>query len=99
MRKELSKTYAPAEFEDKWYSFWESKGYFKPDSDRSRPPFNIVIPPPNVTGQLHMGHALNNTLQDIIIRTKRMQGYNTMWIPGTVMPELRRKLRLMKASP
>ena len=83
MRKELSKTYAPAEFEDKWYSFWESKGYFKPDSDRSRPPFNIVIPPPNVTGQLHMGHALNNTLQDIIIRTKRMQGYNTMWIPGT----------------
>lgn len=83
MRKELSKTYAPAEFEDKWYSFWEKNGYFKPDSDRSRPPFNIVIPPPNVTGQLHMGHALNNTLQDIIIRTKRMQGYNTMWIPGT----------------
>ena len=63
--------------------FWEEHGYFKPSEDRSAEPFNIVIPPPNVTGQLHMGHALNNTLQDILIRTKRMQGYNTMWIPGT----------------
>lgn len=83
MKKELAKTYAPSEFEDKWYKFWEENGYFKPDDDRSKEPFNIVIPPPNVTGQLHMGHALNNTLQDILIRTKRMQGYNTMWIPGT----------------
>ena len=83
MKKELEKTYSPSSFEDKWYAFWEEHGYFKPSEDRSAEPFNIVIPPPNVTGQLHMGHALNNTLQDILIRTKRMQGYNTMWIPGT----------------
>ncbi len=84
MKKELAKNYAPSEFEDKWYSFWEEKGYFKPDDhDHSKIPFSVVIPPPNVTGQLHMGHALNNTLQDILVRTKRMQGYNTLWIPGT----------------
>lgn len=83
MRKELAKTYAPAEIEDRLYRFWESSGFFTPEVDKSKKPFSVVIPPPNVTGQLHMGHALNNTLQDIIVRTKRMQGYSTLWIPGT----------------
>jgi len=83
MKKEIAKTYDPSEIEDRLYKFWDESGYFKPDDDKSKKPFSIVIPPPNVTGQLHMGHALNNTLQDIIIRTKRMQGYSTLWIPGT----------------
>lgn len=82
-REIFPKTYNPKDFEERLYNEWESRGYFKPDEDRSKKPFSIVIPPPNVTGQLHMGHALNNTLQDIIIRTKRMQGYNALWIPGT----------------
>ena len=83
MRKEIPKTYAPSDFEDRLYKFWEDSGFFGPCDDHTKKPFSIVIPPPNVTGRLHMGHALNNTLQDIIIRTKRMQGYNTLWIPGT----------------
>ena len=83
MRKELPKTYAPAEFEDRIYRNWQEKGYFKPDPDRSKPTFSVVIPPPNVTGQLHMGHALDETLQDILVRAKRMQGYSTLWVPGT----------------
>ena len=82
MKKELSKTYAPAEIEDRLYKSWCDAGYFTPEIDENKKPFSIVIPPPNVTGQLHMGHALNNTLQDIIIRTKRMQGYSTLWVPG-----------------
>jgi len=83
MRKELAKNYNPAEFEDRIYSEWCEKGYFKPDNDEKKPNFSIVIPPPNVTGQLHMGHALDETLQDILVRTKRMQGYSTLWVPGT----------------
>ncbi len=83
MRKELSKNYKPQEFEDRIYKEWCDRGYFKPDADEKKPPFSIVIPPPNVTGQLHMGHALDETLQDILIRTKRMQGYSTLWVPGT----------------
>ncbi len=83
MATELSKTYNPAEFEDRIYKFWEENGFFKPREDKGAPTFSMVIPPPNVTGQLHMGHALNNTLQDIIIRTKRMEGYSALWIPGT----------------
>ena len=83
MRKELAKNYNPAEFEDRLYSEWCDKGYFKPDPDEKKKPFSIVIPPPNVTGQLHMGHALDETLQDILVRTKRMQGYSTLWVPGT----------------
>ena len=83
MRKELAKNYNPAEFEDRLYSDWCEKGYFKPDPDTKKKPFSIVIPPPNVTGQLHMGHALDETLQDILVRTKRMQGYSTLWVPGT----------------
>ena len=83
MKKELPKTYAPREFEDRIYQNWCDKGYFMPDADPSKPPFSVVIPPPNVTGQLHMGHALDETLQDILVRTKRMQGYSTLWVPGT----------------
>ena len=83
MRKELAKNYSPREFEDRIYENWCEKGYFKPDPDKKKPAFSIVIPPPNVTGQLHMGHALDETLQDILIRTKRMQGYSTLWVPGT----------------
>ena len=83
MRKELAKNYNPAEFEDRIYSDWCDKGYFAPDKDKKKPAFSIVIPPPNVTGQLHMGHALDETLQDILVRTKRMQGYSALWIPGT----------------
>ena len=69
--------------EEKWYEFWEKNGYFIPSPDPQKPPFSIVIPPPNVTGHLHMGHALNLTLQDIVIRAKRMQGYAALWLPGT----------------
>ena len=83
MRKELAKNYNPAEFEDRIYGEWCDKGYFKPDTDEKKPAFSIVIPPPNVTGQLHMGHALDETLQDILVRTKRMKGYSTLWVPGT----------------
>src|SRR5271157_2733523 len=77
------KIYQPNPVERKWYSFWLEKGYFTAESKSSRPPFSIVIPPPNVTGVLHMGHALNNTLQDIVVRFKRMSGFNTLWLPGT----------------
>ena len=80
---ELPKVYNPQDFEDRIYAMWSEKGYFTPDPKDNRPPFCIVIPPPNVTGQLHMGHALDETLQDILIRAKRMQGYNTLWVPGT----------------
>ena len=83
MRKELAKNYSPREFEDRIYENWCEKGYFKPDPDKKKPAFSIVIPPPNVTGQLHMGHALDETLQDILVRTKRMKGYSTLWVPGT----------------
>ena len=80
---ELPKTYSPSEFEDRIYAEWCEKGYFTPDKNNTNPSFSIVIPPPNVTGQLHMGHALDETLQDILVRYKRMQGYNTLWVPGT----------------
>ena len=80
---ELPKTYAPAEFEDRIYQMWCDRGYFTPDPANPAPAFSVVIPPPNVTGQLHMGPALDETLQDILVRTKRMQGYNTLWVPGT----------------
>ncbi len=83
MAKELEKVYNPHGTEDKIYKMWEEGGYFKPSQDKSKTPFSIVIPPPNVTGQLHMGHALDETLQDILIRYKRMRGFNTLWVPGT----------------
>ena len=80
---ELPKTYSPADFEDRIYQNWCEKGYFTPDPNSTAPSFSVVIPPPNVTGQLHMGHALDETLQDILVRYKRMQGFNTLWVPGT----------------
>lgn len=83
MSKELSKTYDPKDIEDRLYKNWEEKGYFHAEVDRSKKPFTIVMPPPNITGQLHMGHALDNTLQDILTRFKRMQGYSALWLPGT----------------
>ncbi|MBM7687090.1 valine--tRNA ligase [Defluviitalea raffinosedens] len=79
----MEKVYDPSKVEDRLYQKWLEKKYFHAEVDRSRKPFTIVIPPPNITGQLHMGHALDNTLQDILIRWKRMQGYNTLWMPGT----------------
>ena len=81
--KELDKTYDPSQIEDRLYRKWEEKKYFHAEVDRSKKPFTIVMPPPNVTGQLHMGHALDNTMQDILIRFKRMQGYSALWQPGT----------------
>ncbi|MDI6689224.1 MAG: valine--tRNA ligase [Actinomycetota bacterium] len=83
MKREISPAYNPKDVEDKWYSHWFSKGYFHAPIDRSREPFTIVIPPPNITGSLHMGHALNNILQDIIVRKRRMEGCVTLWLPGT----------------
>ena len=83
MKKELAKTYNPKDIEEKLYQKWLDNKYFRATVDWNRKPFTIVIPPPNVTGQLHMGHALDNTLQDIIIRFKRMQGFNALWQPGT----------------
>ncbi len=79
----LSKVYEPHQVEEKWYQFWLDKGYFRADENGSDKTYTIVIPPPNVTGSLHMGHALNNTLQDILVRYKRMCGFNTLWMPGT----------------
>ena len=83
MSKELAKTYDPKGLEDRLYKKWEENGYFHAEVDRSKKPFTIVMPPPNITGQLHMGHALDNTMQDILIRYKRMQGYSALWQPGT----------------
>ena len=83
MSKELAKTYDPKGIEDRIYQKWLDKKYFHAEVDKTKKPFTIVIPPPNITGQLHMGHALDNTMQDILIRYKRMQGYNALWQPGT----------------
>jgi valyl-tRNA synthetase len=83
MTTELAKAYDPQGAQQKWLQFWEERGYFHARPDPGRKPYCIVIPPPNVTGALHMGHALNNTLQDVLIRWRRMQGYNTLWLPGT----------------
>lgn len=83
MEEVLSKGYQPKEVEERWYKFWLEKNYFRGDEYSTKPPFSMVIPPPNVTGSLHMGHALNNTLQDILARYKRMDGFNVLWVPGT----------------
>lgn len=83
MTEEIDKIYNPGQVEDKWYRFWEAGGYFHPAIHPGKETFTIVIPPPNVTGTLHMGHALDNTIQDILIRWKRMQGFDTLWMPGT----------------
>ena len=82
-KKELNKTFNPKDFEEKIYQNWQEKGYFRAEVDENKKPYTIVIPPPNITNKLHMGHALDNTIQDVLIRTKRMQGYSTLWLPGT----------------
>src|SRR5438270_14083075 len=83
MATELAKQYDPKEAQQRFLMFWEERGYNHSRPDPNREPFTIVIPPPNVTGALHMGHALNNTLQDVLIRWRRMQGYNALYMPGT----------------
>lgn len=81
-KKNLATTYNPKDFEERIYKTWEEKKYFTPVVDKTKKPFSIVMPPPNITGRLHLGHALDNTLQDMLIRFKRMQGYCTLWLPG-----------------
>ena len=83
MTAELGKTYDPAQVETRWYKVWVEHNYFHADASAPKAPYSIVIPPPNVTGSLHMGHALFATIQDILIRWRRMQAYNAMWLPGT----------------
>src|SRR5689334_13598068 len=80
---ELSKAYEPTEVEARWSPIWMEAGYFRAEADSSKPPFCIVLPPPNVTGSLHLGHALTATIQDVLIRWKRMSGFNCLWLPGT----------------
>ena len=81
--KSLGKAYEPPASEARWYQYWLDRDLFKAEDSSAKPQFSIVIPPPNVTGMLHMGHALNNTLQDVMTRYRRMQGYNALWMPGT----------------
>ena len=95
--KELEKKYNPAEFEERLYTEWESKGYFQPSGDKKAKPFSIVMPPPNITGQLHMGHALDNTLQDVLVRYKRMCGCDTLWLPGTDHASIATEAKIVEA--
>ena len=97
MQKELSTTYDPKQTEEKLYQKWIDKGYFHAEVDKKKKPFTIVIPPPNITGQLHMGHALDNMLQDAIIRTKRMQGYSALWMPGTDHASIATEVKIVDA--
>ncbi len=97
MAKELEKNYNPSEIEDRIYKNWLDKKYFHAEVDRSKKPFTIVMPPPNITGQLHMGHALDNTMQDILIRYKRMQGYNALWQPGTDHAAIATEVKIIEA--
>ena len=97
MSKELAKTYDPQGIEDRLYAKWLEKKYFHAEVDRTKKPFTIVIPPPNITGQLHMGHALDNTMQDILIRFKRMQGYNALWQPGTDHASIATEVKIIEA--
>ena len=96
MKKELAKTYDPQSMEDRIYQKWLDKKYFHAEVDKTKTPFTIVIPPPNITGQLHMGHALDNTMQDILIRFKRMQGYNALWQPGTDHASIATEVRIIE---
>ena len=97
MAKELAKAYEPAQFENRIYDFWMKNGYFHAEIDKDKKPYTIVMPPPNITGQLHMGHALDNTLQDILIRFKRMQGYCTLWLPGTDHASIATEAKIVEA--
>ena len=97
MSKELEKQYNPSQFEDRTYKFWLDGGYFHADVKSDKKPYTIVIPPPNITGQLHMGHALDNTLQDILIRYHRMNGYDTLWLPGTDHASIATEAKIVEA--
>ena len=97
MKKELAKNYSPKEFEDRIYQKWEKNGYFRAKIDKNKKPYTIMMPPPNITGQLHMGHALNNSLQDLFIRYKRMQGYAALWLPGTDHASIATEARIVNA--
>ncbi len=97
MSRELAKTYDPQEVEDRIYDFWLSGGYFHAEPDPEKQPYTIVIPPPNITGQLHMGHALDETLQDILIRWRRMQGYSALWLPGTDHASIATEAKIVEA--
>ncbi len=97
MAKELEKLYDPQQVEDRIYDFWVDKRYFHAEVDETKKPYTIVIPPPNITGQLHMGHALDNTLQDILIRYKRMQGFSTLWLPGTDHASIATEAKIVEA--
>lgn len=97
MAKELAKAYNPQEFEDRIYDFWLKGNYFHAEVDKDKKPYTIVMPPPNITGQLHMGHALDETLQDILIRYKRMQGYSALWLPGTDHASIATEAKIVEA--
>ena len=97
MEKELAKAYNPGEFEDRIYRFWEESGFFHAEIDQNKKPYTIMMPPPNITGQLHMGHALDNTLQDILIRFKRMQGFSALWLPGTDHASIATEAKIVEA--
>ena len=97
MAKQLEKVYDPKQVEDRTYRFWLEKNYFHADAESEKPPYTIVIPPPNITGQLHMGHALDNTLQDALIRWRRMQGYEALWLPGTDHASIATEAKIVEA--
>lgn len=97
MAKEMAKAYNPKEVEDKIYDFWQEGNYFHAEVDKDKKPYTIVMPPPNITGQLHMGHALDNTLQDILIRWRRMQGYSALWLPGTDHASIATEAKIVEA--
>ena len=92
----LNDKFNPKDFEEKIYKNGEEKEYFKPSEDRTKEPYTIVMPPPNITGKLHMGHALDETLQDVLIRYKRMKGYNCLWIPGTDHAAIATELKIVE---
>ena len=97
MAKDLAKQYDPKDVEDRIYKFWLDGKYFHAKCDPDKKPYTIVIPPPNITGQLHMGHALDNTLQDILIRYRRMQGYDALWLPGTDHASIATEAKIVEA--
>ena len=95
----IPKVYDPASVEKKWYKYWEEHRYFHAEVEADKKPFSIVIPPPNITGQLHMGHALDETLQDILIRYKRMSGYSALWLPGTDHASIATEAKIVEVLP
>ena len=97
MAKELAKSYDPKQVEDRIYDFWMENNYFHAEIDKDKKPYTIVMPPPNITGQLHIGHALDNTLQDILIRFRRMQGYCALWLPGTDHASIATEAKVVEA--